>query len=422
MYDWANSVYSLVITSTIFPVYYNSVTTSPDGNEVVSFFGISVVNTVLYSYSLSFSFLLIAILSPLLSGIADYGGQKKNFMKFFTYLGGICCIGLFFFRGEYVEYGILASVFASIGFAGSLVFYNAFLPEITTNERADMVSAKGYALGYIGSVILLLINLFMLGNPSFFGFEGEGMAARTSFLMVGIWWIGFAQIPFYYLPDNPYNRRPGSKFLKKGYQELKNVWKSLKQLIQLQRFLLSFFFYSVGVQTVMLLAATFGNKELRLPGDKLILTILIIQVVAIFGSYLFAKISSIKGNKFSLILMILIWILICISAYFVTTEYQFYALAFVVGMVMGGIQALSRSTYSKIIPENAIAHASYFSFYDVLEKLSIVLGTFSYGLIEQITGSMRNSTLVLALFFIIGIVFLSKMHMSKHKAVSKVNA
>ncbi len=422
MYDWSNSVYNLVITSTIFPVYYNSVTKAINDNEEIFFLGFEISNTVLYSYSLSFSFLLIALFSPLLSGIADYGGKKKAFMMFFTYLGGIACISLFFFRGENVEFGIMCSVLASIGYSGALVFYNAFLPEIASKEKSDMVSARGYAMGYIGSVILLIINLIMLGNPSLFGLADESQAARVSFVMVGIWWIGFAQIPFYYLPTNPFNRKPQGQYIRKGYQEIKKVWYSLKEFKMLQRFLVAFFFYSMGVQTVMLMAATFGNVELNLPGDQLIMIMLIIQIVAIFGSYFFAKLSELKGNIYSLLVMVCIWILICISAYFLQNVYQFFGLAFIVGLVMGGIQALSRSTYSKIIPDNAIAHASYFSFYDVLEKLSIVIGTFSYGFIQQITGSMRNSAFSLTLFFLLGMVFLYFVSIPKTKDQAKVNA
>ncbi|MDQ3392667.1 MAG: MFS transporter [Bacteroidota bacterium] len=422
MYDWANSVYNLVITSTIFPVYYNSVTKAISNNDIISFFGFEITNTVLYSYSLSFSFLLIALLSPLLSGIADYSGKKKQFMMFFTYLGGVSCISLFFFKGENVEFGIICSVLASIGYSGALVFYNAFLPEIASNEKADIVSARGYAMGYIGSVILLIINLVMLSKPSMFGFSDEGQAARASFIMVGVWWIGFAQIPFYFLPENIYRKNPKGQYIKKGYQELKKVWHSLKELKVLQRFLISFFFYSTGVQTIMLMAATFGNIELNLPGDQLILIVLIIQVVAIFGSYFFAKLSQLRGNIFSLSVLVFVWILICIAAYFIQNVYQFFALAFIVGLVMGGIQALSRSTYSKIIPDNAIAHASYFSFYDVLEKFSIVLGTFSYGLIQQLTGSMRTSPLFLALFFVAGMCFLFLVKIPKSQDQVKINA
>ncbi len=420
MYDWANSAYSLVITSTIFPVYYATVTRGAYGNDMVDFFGIPLTNTVLYSWSISLSFLLVAILSPLLSGIADYSGQKKTFMRFFTYMGSIACCGLYFFEGENIEYGIICSILASIGYSGSLVFYNAFLPEITSPDRYDVVSAKGYSYGYIGSVILLVISLAMVISPASFGIPTEGIATKISFLMVGFWWFAFAQVTFYFLPNNGFNKQPHGSILRKGYLEIRYVWQKVQKLHMLKRFLISFFFYSVGVQTVMYLAATFGDKELRLPADKLILTILIIQLVAIGGSYLFAWISGKKGNKFSLMMMVLIWVFICFYAYFVTTASQFYILAFIVGLVMGGIQSLSRSTYSKLIPEDTTDHASYFSFFDVVDKMAIVLGTFSYGLIEQMTGSMRNSTVALALFFLVGFYFLLRVTIPLKKGIKMV--
>lgn len=406
MYDWANSVYSLVITSTIFPVYFNSVTKSADGSDKVIFFGFEMINTVLYSYSISFSFLMIAIISPVLSGIADSSGKKLQFMKFFAYLGSISCVGLFFFDGSNLEWGIICSVFASIGYAGSIVFYNAYLPEISEESEYDMLSAKGFALGYIGSVILLILNLMMIQFPAWFMIPEGGFAARFSFLITGIWWAGFAQIPFRNLPKNPFKKNFQKKFLLKGFQEIKKVYREVKEIKVMTRFLASFFFYSMGVQTVMYLAASFGDKELGLPGDQLILTILIIQFVGIIGSYFFAFISKLYGNKASLVIMVLVWVIICGAAYFVYSAYEFFALAFIVGLVMGGIQSLSRSTFSKLIPKSTTDHASYFSFYDVTEKLAIVLGTFSYGMIEQMTGSMRNSSLSLGIFFLVGLGFL----------------
>lgn len=406
IYDWANSVYSLVITSTIFPVYYNSVTKGIDGSDRVNFFGWEVVNTVLYSYSISFSFLIIAILSPLLSGIADASGKKLAFMKFFAYLGSISCIGLFFFDGANLEFGIMCSVLASIGYAGSIVFYNAYLPEIAEEHEYDFLSARGFALGYIGSVILLVFNLLMIQFPEWFGVPEGSFAARFSFLITGIWWAGFSQIPFRILPKNPFKKKIESKFLLKGYEEIRRVFSQVRKIPVMKRYLASFFFYSMGVQTVMYLAASFGDKELGLPGDQLILTVLIIQFVAIIGSYLFAFVSRIFGNKISLMIMVFIWIGICGAAYFVYSVYEFYALAFVVGMVMGGIQSLSRSTFSKLIPEETTEHASFFSFYDVTEKLAIVIGTFTYGAVEQWTGSMRNSAVSLGFFFLVGLGFL----------------
>lgn len=420
MYDWANSVYSLVITSTIFPVYYNSVTKGLDGSDRVSFFGMEVVNTVLYSYSISFSFLVIALLSPLLSGIADASGKKLFFMKFFAYLGSLACIGLFFFDGSNLEFGILCSVLASIGYAGSIVFYNAYLPEIAEEHEYDFLSARGFALGYIGSVILLVFNLLMIQFPEWFGISEGSFAARFSFLITGIWWAGFSQIPFRFLPNNPFKKNIPKRLFLKGYEEIRSVFHQVKAIPVMKRYLASFFFYSMGVQTVMYLATSFGDKELGLPGDQLILTVLIIQFVAIGGSYLFAFISKSFGNKISLMIMVLIWIGICGAAYFVYTVYEFYALAFVVGMVMGGIQSLSRSTFSKLIPKETTDHASFFSFYDVTEKLAIVLGTFTYGAIEQLTGSMRNSAVSLGIFFLVGLGFLFLVSLPKKSLSPKL--
>jgi UMF1 family MFS transporter len=409
MYDWANSVYSLVITTTIFPIYYNAATKAAFGSDLVSFMGMSITNTVLYTYSLSFSFLLIVLVSPLLAGVADFGGKRKFFMKVFAYMGGLSCIMLFFFTGGNIEVGIIFSVTASMGFAGSLVFYNSYLPLISSPDKYDMVSAKGFSLGYAGSIILLVFNLLTITHPDIFGLKSEGMASRVSFLLVGLWWIGFSQITFYYLPKDARVTGTTGSLIAHGYREIKKVVLGLKGQKDLVKFLTAFFFYNLGVQTVIYLAALFGDEELGLSANSLIMTILIIQVVAIAGSYLFARISRARGNKFSLIVMVVIWIVVCGYAYFLTTDVQFYVLGFVVGLVMGGIQSLSRASYSKLIPEKTNDHTSYFSFYDVVEKLSIVLGTFAYALIEQMTGSMRNSTLALTAFFIIGLIFLGSL-------------
>jgi len=406
MYDWANSVYSLVITTAIFPIYFNSVTTSLDGSYIVSFFGIQIVNSVLYSYSLSFSFLLLTIIQPILSGIADYVGRKKIFLKIFMYLGSASCISLYFFDGSNIEFGVICSVLASLGFSGSLVFYNAFLPEIVSRDKFDSVSARGYSFGYVGSVILLIICLVLITFYDFFGFINSALATRFTFLLVGIWWIVFSQITFINVPEVVKNQKISFSILSYGINELIKVWNYLKNVRNLKLFLFSFFFYSMGVQTVMLIASYFGDKELNLDQNKLILTVLIIQIVAIFGAYFFAYISKNKGNKFSLIIMNILWIIICVSAYFIQDENQFYLLATTVGLVMGGIQSLSRSTFSKLIPIEIEDNASFFNFYAISYNISIVLGTFSYGYIEQLTGSMRISTLVLASYFLIGLVIL----------------
>jgi MFS transporter, UMF1 family len=414
MYDWANSVYALVITTAIFPIYYKAMA-AEGGSDVVDFLGVRIASSVLYSYALSFSSLIVALILPLLSGVSDYSGQKKSFMKFFVFLGSLACMGLYFFKGiETLYWGIFCSVVASIGYSGSLVFYDAFLPEIVTPDRYDRTSAQGYSMGYYGSVLVMVACLIMIMNPMSFGFSGSpkeaGLnATRFSFLIVGVWWIGFSMIPFALLPENPYGQKPKGNIWTKGYQEIRKVWQSLHAQKDLKKFLLAFFFYNMGVQTVMYLATLFGTDVLHLEEGKLIATLVIINLVGALGAWTFSRISGKMGNRFALSTMIIIWVGVCISAYLISNEYQFYALGFVVGMIMGGIQSLSRATYSKLIPANTIDHASYFSFYDVTYNVSIVIGTFVYGFVNQITNDMRNSALALVVFFVLGLYFLMQV-------------
>lgn len=408
-YDWANSVYNLTITSTIFPIYWTAVSTT-NGSTKVEFFGRFYENTALYSYALSLSFLIVALISPILSGIADYNGSKKRFLQTFCFIGSVSCSALFFFNRSNIEFGILAFMMGTIGWAGSLVFYNSYLPEIATEDEQDKVSAKGFALGYVGSSLLLILNLIVILFPQSFGIPKESsLPARLAFLAVGIWWFGFAQYTFYFLPKNKTGFKIKLDSLWKGYKELASVWNQLRQHKKLKSFLYAFFFFTMGIQTVMYVAALFGSKELKLESGQLIATILIIQFVAIGGAYLFAFISKKLGNINALLIALCIWVCICISAYFVVNANQFYLLALSVGIVMGGSQSLSRSTYSKLLPENTKDTTSFFSFYDTSEKVAIVLGTASYGMIEELTGSMRNSVFTLGAFFIIGLLLLTRL-------------
>ena len=411
-YDWANSVYSLVIATAVFPIYYESITSDNEG--IVRFLGTDFHNSTLLSYALSFSFLIVAFLSPILSGIADYTGNKKKFLQFFCYLGSLSVMALFFFESrETLWIGITFTILASIGFWGSIVFYNSYLPEIAPVEQHDRVSAKGFMFGYTGSVLLLSFNLVMVMKPDLFGITDEALPARISFLMVGIWWMGFAQVTFYHLPNNILHKKPEKDYIFKGFKELLVVLKSLKTQTSLKQFLTAFFLYSIGVQTIILLAGLYGKKELGIDTNKLIITILLIQVVAIFGAFLFSRISEKIGNIKTLKLTIAIWGLICFAAYLLDAnnkyiDLQFYSLGATIGMVLGAIQSLSRSTYSKLLPETD-DHATYFSFFDVTEKLAIVLGTFIFGFVGAISDSLKNSIFILAVFFLLGYIVLSFM-------------
>ncbi len=418
-YDWANSVYPLVVTSAVFPLFYGAITVIKDeeGNKVsdtVEFLGLSLNNDSLIGYVTAFSFLIISFMSPLLSGISDYVGNKLSFLKFFCYLGGLSCIGLFWFSLDNLLPGVLCYMLALIGFWGSLVFYNSYLPDIAFPDQQDAVSARGFSMGYVGSVILLLLNLFMILNHEVFGFESEALPTRISFVLVGIWWMSFAQYTFKFLPKGAHSpRKINKKVLMNGFNELTSIWVALGDNLTLKRFLRAFFVYSMAVQTIMLAATYFAVEELEWgtqdPTTGLIVSILLIQLVAMVGALATALLSERFGNIQVLMWILLMWTLICVYAYFVETPYQFYFTAACVGLVMGGIQSLSRSTYSKLLPLNTEDSASYFSFYDVSEKIGIVLGMSMYGYVADVTGSMRGSILFFIAFFIIGLFLLNKV-------------
>lgn len=412
MYDWANSVYNLVITSTIFPAYYESMT--GDGNDAttgdtVRFLGREFVNTSLYNYALAFAFLIIALLSPLLSSIADYKGNKKSFLRFYMTLGSIACSLLYFYNANNLGLGITCIILACIGFWSSLVFYNSYLPEIAAHEDRDRISARGFAYGYVGSVILQLVSLALIMKSDLWGIS-TGYASQLSFLIVGIWWFSFGNIALRRLPSSVpagtgNNLQAG--IITKGYKELTKVWKQLIRLPLLRNYLLAFFFFNMGVQTVMLSAPLYGTSELAIPTDNLIIAILIIQLIAVPGAFIISKLSSIIGNLKALIVCVMVWTGICYYGYTIPSGdiMQFYIIAGVIGFVMGGIQALSRSTYAKLMPVTRDT-ASFFSFYDVSEKIGIVAGMFLFGYLTEQTGSQRTSVLMLMTFFIIGFILL----------------
>ena len=419
-YDWANSVYPLVISTAVFPIYYSSMVNSFANVEGdISFLGALWDPTVLYDYTLAISFLMVAFFSPILSGIADYTGNKLKFLKGFCLLGSLSVMSLYFFNSESTLWlALLCTVFASIGFWGSIVFYNAYLPEVAFPEQQDKVSAKGFIYGYAGSVLLLIFSLILVQKPDWFGITDPTLAPRITFVLVGLWWVGFAQIAYRRLPNNVFNHKPEKDYIWKGFLELRMVLKSLSQHTRLKYFLIAFFFLSVGVQTIILMAGIFGSEELGLPTLNLILTILIVQIVAIPGAYLFSILSEKIGNLATLKITLLIWGGVCFIAFILdknqpNVDYYFYVMGVVLGFVLGATQSLTRSTYSKLLPETH-DHATYFSFYDVTEKIAIVLGMIIFGLLISITGSMQYSVLALAFFFMVAFVVLYKIKRTTH--------
>ena len=419
-YDWANSVYPLVIGTAVFPIFYGELFVESD---YIDFLGINYKNTALIQHITSLVFLLLALLIPILSGIADFIGNKKNFMKFFCYLGSASCIGLYFFDLENIYLGLSFYFLALFSFWASLVFYNSYLPDIAFPKQQDRISALGFSYGYIGSVLLLVFNLIMIMLPEFFGLsnsngEGSIQAMRISFLLVGLWWAGFSQYTFYHLPLNLNDVNKKDAFKKSiifsGFLELKEVWKILIKDISVKKFLIAFFTFSCALQTIILIATYFGEQEILWGENEkflgLILSMLIIQLIAIFGAWLTARVSEKIGNIRTLIILNLIWFILCLFAYFVKYPIEFYIIAGFVGMVMGGTQALSRSTYSKLIPKTDNT-CSYFSFYQMSMIISVVLGTFMSGIVDQLTGSIRNSIMIFAVVFILGALLLRGIKM-----------
>ncbi|WP_420574275.1 MFS transporter [Kordia sp.] len=422
-YDWANSVYSLVISTAVFPIYYATITESFEQFKLtgkISFLGTDWNPTTLYNYTIALFMAIVAFTSPILSGIADSSGNKLKFLKGFCLLGSLSIMGLYFFKGESTLWvGILLTITSGIGFWGSIVFYNAYLPEVAHPEQQDAASAKGFIMGYIGSIILLILCLAIIMKPDLIGMEeGTTFPTRISFIVVGLWWLGFAQITYRRLPSNVHKKEPKKGYLTSGFKELKKVWNELVNYPQLRTFLISFFFFSVGVQTIIYMAGIFGSTELGLPTTNLIGAILLVQFVAIFGAFIFSRVSKAYGNLTALKITIIIWGVVCFVAFSLdktqgNIEMYFYGLGGLIGLVLGAIQSLSRSTYSKLLPETEDT-ATYFSFYDVTEKVAIVLGMLVFGALNAITGSMQWSVLFLAVFFLLSFIILSLIKKTKY--------
>jgi UMF1 family MFS transporter len=420
-YDWANSVYPLIISSAIFPILYETQTSVKNkaGHTIydtVSFLGLEFHNTEFYAYVICLSYLVVAMVSPLLSGIADAGGKRKLFMQFFCYLGAFSSALLYFFQADQqadqtpfvIGWSIVPLFFGSIGFWGSLVYYNAYLPDIAEPKDHDKVSARGFSMGYLGSSTLLIIVLILTVFT-------KVISIKWAFPLVSLWWISFATFSFSRLPKTVAAQTDTKNIISKGYKEVYGVWKQISANKTLKGYLGSYFMFNMAVQTIMVMAVAFANKEvIGIKQTDLILSILIIQFIGILGAYLMSKLSKVTGNFKALGLAIVIWIFLCLYVYqFVWYPWQFYIAAAVVGLVMGGIQSLSRSTYSKLLPDTKDL-TSYFSFYDLAEKIGLAIGTLTFGLIEGLL-DIRTSILALVVFFTLGLILLIRIPKQAHE-------
>jgi UMF1 family MFS transporter len=418
MFDWANQSYNMVITSTIFPAYYVAVTANAKNGNMVSFFGHKFVNTVLSNFVLGLSYLVVVAILPILTSIADYKGNKRGYLQFFTWLGALACAGLFFFKPDSsLEFPMICFGLACIGYCGGFVFYNSYLPQIASEDQMDKVSAKGFIYGYVGSLVMQILCFIVVLSPKTFGITSDDLPSRISFVMVFIWWMGFSIIPFRLLPKGEPNAgKHNYNVLTGGFKELSKVFQKVRTMPLLRRFLSSFFFYSVGVQTIMLVAAEFAAKELNMPQDTLITIILVIQVVGVIGAWLTSILSSKYGNVKTLVGLVSIWTVLCLYVYFIANTPQFFVAAVIVGAVMGGVQSISRSTYSKYLPPNIPDTASFFSFYDVTEKSSIVVGLLCFAGVEAYTHEMRDAALALDCFFVVGLILMISLLFAEKKA------
>lgn len=408
LYDWANSVYSLVISSTVFPLFWGAIFKVAN-QESVTIGTLVISKESLISYVTALSFLTVALLTPLLSGVADYLGNKKFFLKLFCTTGALSCCMLYFFSFDAIWIGLIFYFLALVGFCGSLVYYNAYLPEIAPPEQQDAVSAKGFSFGYVGSVLLLIICLaLILSVPD----SEKIQMMRSTFVLVGLWWLIFGHYSIAALPNLKANEQWKHSLWQEGFLELQKVYFQLQKTTVLKSYLWAFFVYSMAVQTIMLVAAYFGEKEIAWQNDSakttgLIVSILLIQLIAIMGAFFTSKVSNKIGNIKTLMVLVALWILICAYAYQIKLPTEFYTAASLVGLVMGGIQSLSRSTFSKLLPETTDT-ASFFGFFDIAEKLGIVIGMFSYGFIADITGKMQNAILFMGIVFFAGFLLLLK--------------
>ena len=407
LYDFANSAFSTTVVTTFLGPYLTGIIESQVGEKgSFTLLGIPIAAESFFTYCVSLSVLLQVFFLPVLGAIADYSNLKKRMMLFFAVLGALCTIGLFFITGPLYVLGGLLFILANLAFGASIVFYNAFLPQIATPDQRDKVSSRGWALGYIGGGLLLLLNLILYQFSDKIGMDGA-LAARISLASAGVWWLVFGYFAIRQLHERgaPRELPAGETYLKIGFKQLGQTLREFRKYPMTLRYLIAYLLYNDGVQTVIVVSALFGAQELGMESSSLILVVLMVQFMAFFGALLFGVIAGKVGAKRAIIVSLLIWSAIAVWAQLsLQSVGEFWLLAALVAIVLGGTQALSRSLFSLMIPRER--EAEFFSFYEISDKGTSWIGTMLFGLVTQWTGSMRTAIFSLIVLFVSGLVLL----------------
>ncbi|MGP4082358.1 MFS transporter [Pseudalkalibacillus sp. R45] len=404
MYDWANSAFATTIMAAVLPIFYYDVAAKNIDKTTA---------TAYWGYSQSIAVLIVALLAPILGAIADHSNSKMKFLRFFAYMGILASILLAFVgEGDYILASILL-IAGTIGFSGGNVFYDGFLPEIASKDEIDRVSARGYAFGYIGGGLLLLINLMMIMNPSWFFIPNTLLATQISFASVGVWWFIFS-IPMFRNIKEVKHEQPQIKgaYVKIGFKRVLTTFKEIRQFKQLLLFLVAFWLFNDGISTIIKMATIYG-RDIGIGSNDLIAALLITQFVGIPFAFLFGYLAKRLQAKRALYIALWTYVVIVLLGYFMETAAHFYALAVMVGFVQGGAQALSRSIFGSMVPENR--HAEFYGFYGISAKFSAIFGPFVFGIVGQLTGSTRLGIVSLIIFFLVGIFILSRVDIDKGK-------
>ena len=408
MYDWANSAFATTVMAGFFPLFFKAYWADP-GNPEESTFYLGLAN--------SLASIIVAALAPFLGAIADRGSAKKKFLFTFAFFGIVMTSGLWFVAQGYWQMAVIFYVAASVGFSGGNIFYDSLLPSIADESKVNYASSLGYALGYMGGGLLFLLNVLMFKFPETFGLSDSAAAIKLSFVSVAIWWALFS-IPVMLFVREPqiYDRVPLSKAVTLGWKQLRDTLRDIRHLKVVGLFLLAYWFYIDGVDTIIKMAVDYG-MSLNFEESALITALLIVQFVAFPAALIYNWIASRIGTKRAIEIAIMAYCFITLLGYFMQTEQHFYVLAILVGLFQGGIQALSRSLYTRLIP--AEKAAEFFGFFNMLGKFAAVLGPMLMGSVTLLTGNARLGILSILILFAIGLYLLRKVDISEGERMAR---